>query len=160
MESEEVRKIREQYLSGLWPKFLEMISIDGLRGWSGQSINFNFPIVAIVGENGIGKSTILKTAACAYNNDVGARTFYPSNFFMVTLWDKVQNVRLNYRIKQGDQVHSFRISKHTKKWGYPEKQYRRKVYIFDIARTLPLDATVGYAKIAKQAVSEVSSLEL
>jgi len=38
MESEEVRKIREQYLSGLWPKFLEMISIDGLRGWSGQSI--------------------------------------------------------------------------------------------------------------------------
>lgn len=81
MESDEIKKIREQHLSGLWPQFLEMVEINGLRGWSGQSINFNFPIVAIVGENGTGKSTLLKAAACAYKNEGGSPTFYPSAFF-------------------------------------------------------------------------------
>jgi ABC-type dipeptide/oligopeptide/nickel transport system ATPase component len=38
----------------------------GLRGWDGQKIPFSFPIVAIVGENGSGKSTVLQCAASVY----------------------------------------------------------------------------------------------
>jgi len=160
MDHKEINKIREQFQSGLWPQFLEMIGIEGLRGWNGESINFNFPVVAIVGENGAGKSTILKTAACAYKNRAGNRILYPSKFFINTHWDNIQDVKLNYRIKLGEETKTFGISKRTKRWTFPDRSYARDVHILDISRTLPLDATAGYAKIAKQAAGEISSSEL
>ncbi|HYH01934.1 MAG TPA: AAA family ATPase [Bacillota bacterium] len=160
MDTAEINKIKEQFQNGLWPQFLETIQINGLRGWQGETINFNFPIVAIVGENGAGKSTVLKTAACAYKGNDESRTFYPSKFFIDTHWDRIQNVVINYRIRLGNDIKTFRVSKKTQKWGFPEKNYSRNVYMLDISRTVPLDATVGYAKIAKQAVEEISSSEL
>ena len=39
MEHTEINKVREQFLAGQWPQFLESVSISGLRGWSGQTIN-------------------------------------------------------------------------------------------------------------------------
>ena len=47
-------------------------------------MEFHFPVVAVVGENGIGKSTFLKAAVCAYNNTAG-KDFYLSKMFMNTL---------------------------------------------------------------------------
>jgi predicted ATPase len=160
MESAEIIQIREQFLNGLWPQFLESVEIKGLRGFSGQSINFNFPVVAVVGENGTGKSTILKVAACAYKNEKDTNSFFPSSFFMDTLWDRVQDVTLSYRIRQGDTISSQKITKPSKRWNYPEKPVKRRVFLFDISRTVPIDATAGYAKIAKKASKEISSLEL
>ena len=160
MESKEIIQIREQFLNGLWPQFLESIEVKGLRGFTGQSINFNFPVIAVVGENGTGKSTILKVAACAYKNEKKVPSFFPSTFFVDTLWDKVQNVTISFRIRQGDTVTTQKITKPAKRWNYPEKPIKRRVFIFDVSRTVPIDATAGYAKIAKKASEEVSSSEL
>ena len=41
----------------------------GLRGVKNTSIEFNYPITAIAGANGIGKTTILQLIACLYHND-------------------------------------------------------------------------------------------
>ncbi|CAI6086718.1 ATP-dependent nuclease [Cohnella sp. JJ-181] len=152
----EINRIRDQYRAGQWVQFVEAIEIDGLRGWAGQTISFNFPIVAIAGENGSGKSTILKSIACAYENRDQSKTFYPSTFFFNTHWDKIEGVTLNYRIKRGDETRSFKISKPTARWSYPEHRYQRDVFILDISRTAPLDATAGYARIAKLAAGETA----
>jgi len=80
MDVAEINTIRGQYQAGLWPQFLQMVQIDGLRGWSGQAVEFNFPVVAIVGENGSGKSTLMKVAACVYDNKDKEKRFYPSSF--------------------------------------------------------------------------------
>lgn len=160
MEYHEIETIRKQFLAGNWPQFLEMVEIQGLRGWTGQSVNFQFPVVAIVGENGTGKSTLLKTAAACYQNRDASKTYYPSTFFADTHWDRIQNVVLNYRIKRGSDVLSFKISKPSKRWGFPDKRIIRNVYLFDISRTLPLDASAGYAKIARLAASEISTTEI
>jgi predicted ATPase len=157
MDYREINKTREQFNSGLWPQFLEMIEIEGLRGFTGQAINFKFPIVAIVGENGTGKSTILKVAACAYENKSSEGTYYPSTFFRQTHWDKIQNVSLSFRVKQGNETHTFKINKPSKRWSLPTKRYKRHVLIQDISRTLPLDATAGYAKIARSTAGEIST---
>src|SRR5690606_16484043 len=48
----------------------------------------------------------------------------------------------------------------TKRWRVPENGPSRDVFLLDIARTLPLDASVGYAKIARSAASEVESTDI
>ena len=159
MDSAEVIRIREQFLGGLWPQFLEQIEITGLRGWSGQAIQFRYPVVAVCGENGTGKSTVLKVAASAYDPR-HAKGYYPSDFFLSTHWDDISGVALTYRIKRGADTVSFSLKKPTKRWSYPEKRYERNVYWFDVARTLPLDASAGYAKVARLAAGEVSTEEL
>lgn len=160
MDHEEINTIRRQFQAGQWPQFLQMVSIEGLRGWSGQSVEFNFPVVAVVGENGSGKSTLMKVAACVYDNKDKERRFYPSAFFVETHWDKIQGVKIEFRVKRGQNVESFRITKPTQRWRVPETAPKRDVFLLDIARTLPLDASVGYAKIARLAASEIESAEI
>lgn len=123
-------------------------------------MTFGFPVVAVVGENGTGKSTILKSAACAYENSGAERTFYPSGFFLDTHWDSVTKVTLAFTVRQGDTATSYQIRKPSQRWSIPDKQTKRNVFWFDISRTLPLDASAGYARLAKLAAAEVSSLEI
>lgn len=151
VDTAEIIKIRDQFQEGLWPQFLERVEINGLRGWSGQSIQFKYPVVAVVGENGAGKSTVLKVAATAYDPQ---ESYYPSDFFLDTHWDKLQGIDLGYQIRLGDQSVSFKIRKPSKRWSFPDKRYKRKIFWFDVARTLPLDATAGYAKVARLAAGE------
>lgn len=156
----DIHELMRQYNHGNgtgWKLFLKSIRITNLHGWDGQEIIFQFPVTAIVGENGIGKSTFLKAAACAYDNKAG-NSFYPSNMFMRTQWDEngMHNASIEYKVKQGREDLVLRWRK-TKDWGFSPKgkKPKRSVYFLDISRTVPLDATAGYAKIAKLASSEV-----
>ncbi|MBL8600480.1 MAG: AAA family ATPase [Myxococcales bacterium] len=160
MDHSEVNTIRSQFQAGHWPQFLQMVQIGGLRGWSGQAVEFNFPVVGVVGENGSGKSTLLKVAACVYGNKDKDKRFYPSAFFVETHWDKIQGVRIDFRVKRGPNVESNRITKPTQRWRVPEDAPNRDVFLLDISRTLPLDAAVGYAKIARLAAAEIESSEI
>lgn len=152
----EIGEIRRQFSEGQWKKFIRSITINNLHGWNGQRIDFNFPVCAIVGENGIGKSTFLKAAACAYNN-IGGPTFYPSKMYVKTQWDNnsIDGAYIEYVIQEGDRTRPTHWKK-TNDWGYTPKTSKpqRSVFFLDVSRTLPLDATAGYAKIAKQSVSE------
>ena len=51
------------------------------------------------------------------------------------------------------------VGKKTNDWGFSprQKKPKRNVYFLDISRTLPLDATAGYAKIAKMASEEAGA---
>lgn len=158
---QEINRIRSKMASNPWPKYLSSIQINGLRGWTGEEIRFNFPVTVIAGENGTGKSTILKAAACAYSSPRGTQdTFYPSAFFPDTPWENITNAELTYKIREGSDEHNFKYRKRQARWRTSGKKRTRKVIIQDVSRTLPLDATVGYAKIAKQSANEVSANSL
>lgn len=148
-------------LNSPWPQYLRSIIISGLRGWDHVEVEFKFPVVAIAGENGSGKSTILQAAASAYSNQMdNSLSFYPSNFFPATAWDTISGVTLNYKIRQGDNEKSYTIRRKTSRWRGLQKRPSRYVIFQDISRILPLDATVGYARIAKQNSMEISSNSL
>lgn len=155
----EIEKIFRLYDGGRgeWKKFIKSIKIDNIHGWHGQEIEFEYPVVAIVGENGIGKSTFLKAAACAYKIENSNNDFYPSKMFMSTQWDKeaLDGAVIEYKIREGDQTKTLRWKK-SKDWGFSPKngKPKRNVYFLDISRTLPLDATAGYAKIAMTSNAE------
>src|SRR5216683_4374072 len=92
--SREMRRLSAKWVQGTgWPKRLNWIEVKGLRGWDGQRIPFNFPIVAIVGENGSGKSTVLQCAASVYKppgNFGLEETWFASDFFPKTIWEDVK----------------------------------------------------------------------
>jgi len=146
-------EIKRQFDNGLWKKFLNKITLTNLRGWSGQTVEFRFPVCAVAGENGSGKSTVLKAAACAYDNmHRGARKLTPALLFLKTQWDNssIQDAEIKHEITHGDKNIQGKWKK-TNDWGYSPKGSRpeRQVFFLDISRTLPLDATAGYAKVAK-----------
>lgn len=64
------------------------LDISGIKG-TNCSISFDFPITAISGFNGAGKSTIAQIALCAYKEvDKDSHRSYLKDFFVKTLLDK------------------------------------------------------------------------
>lgn len=147
--SNEIRRLGRKWGSGSgWPKRLEWIEVQGLRGWTGQRVTFPFPIVAIVGENGSGKSTLLQAAACLYLANDREETRFASEFFPDTAWDKVRKAEVRYGYMEGTEHLDGRIRKPTTRWlGNVDRPTRQVEYI-DLSRIQPLAARVGYAKIA------------
>ena len=157
--SDEMRRLDTKWQTGnAWPKWLEWLQINRIRGWTDQRIEFRFPITAIVGENGSGKSTILQAAACLYASpEKGGRTWYPSEFFPETAWDTDQDLRMAFGYRQGGQHPTHYIRKPTSRWlGQPDRPKRRVAYI-DLSRLQPVGTRVGYARIAKNKHSEQSA---
>ena len=153
----ELSEIRRQFHNGNWKKFVNSVAIDKLRGWDGTAINFRFPICAIVGENGSGKSTILRAVASAY--ETKPKPFYPGKMFLNSAWDTASvppSSLISYKITEGENRTIEGKWKRTTEWAYSPKGKRpvRHVAFLDISRTLPLDATAGYAKIAKLSAHE------
>lgn len=160
MDIREINRIKAQFNAGEWPQFLKSVKITNLRGIHDSTISFNYPISVLVGENGTGKSTILKSIACAYLSNDEAKSYYPSIFFVDTPWERIKNVTLEYVYRRGAQESSQKLTKHEANWSYPENRPKRNVYFFDIARTLPLDATIGYSRIAKKSAREIATSDL
>ncbi len=157
-ESKEIRLLKNKWIRGdSWPKRLEWLEISGLRGWTGQHIDFTFPILALVGENGAGKSTVLQAIAAIYRPKEGERGHFASDFFPDTPWDKVEGVTLKYSTREGATSSDGSVRKPTKRWlGNRDRKIRTVKYI-DLRRIQPVPARVGYQRLAKSVNQEVSS---
>ena len=156
--SRELRLLHAKWNSGQgWPQRLEWIEINNIRGWKGHRIQFAFPITAIVGENGSGKSTVLQGAASVYKGFSKKLTRFASDFFPSTAWDKIRQAKIAFGYRQGQQSHSGVISKPTERWlRNPYRPTRNVVYI-DLSRIQPVSGRVGYQRIAKSRHKEASS---
>jgi predicted ATPase len=157
--SNEVRRLQAKWLTNTgWPKRLVSMTIRGLRGWTGQQFDFGFPIMAIVGENGVGKSTVLQCAASVYRSPSGpAKSWYASDYLPDTAWEKITNAEIAYRVKEGDNRYDGSIRKPGERWrGNPERRERVVEYI-DLKRVQPILGRVGYSKLAKPQHRETES---
>lgn len=141
-----------------WPKRLESVEIKNIRGWAGQRVEFKFPIVAVCGENGAGKSTVLQAAASCYSAESDEQSpWFASRFFPDTPWDTIQDASISFVVRQGQQILTGSVRKPTDRWrGNPERPQRPVVYI-DLARLQPVSARVGYLRLAKATVKETAS---
>jgi predicted ATPase len=160
--SPEIRRLSSKWSSGTgWPKKLEWLSIKNLRGWTGQTFKLGYPIMALVGENGAGKSTILQCAAAVYKS-TAPKFFlkgrgFASDYFPKTAWDDLKEVEIKYSILEAERRKMDTIRRPGQRWrGNIERPERPVVYI-DLSRILPVPARVGYSKIAKSPHKEVSS---
>lgn len=64
------------------PHFLTEVRLEGIRGFDGLQVRFDYPVSVIAGGNATGKSTVLFAAACAYKvPGAGPRDYAPSTLF-------------------------------------------------------------------------------
>ena len=162
--SKEIRRLERSWLNETaWPKRLDWIEIDNVRGWAGQRIRFPFPIVAIAGENGSGKSTIIQACAAVYQKQKSKGsvkqkgTRYASDFFPSTYWDRIQNASIRYGYTEGGNSQEGSLRKHTERWNGNVERPIRPVQFLDLSRILPIGGRVGYTKIARSSHTEVSA---
>jgi predicted ATPase len=56
-------------------QYLARLTLKKVRGFIDQSVSFDFPVTAVIGPNGGGKTTVLGAAAIVYRM-VAPRTFF------------------------------------------------------------------------------------
>jgi hypothetical protein len=61
-----IREINQSLSQGQFTSFLHQIKLNKIRGFENQTVNFEFPVTAIVAPNGGGKTTILAAACLPY----------------------------------------------------------------------------------------------
>ena len=160
--SNEIRRLTVKWKSNTgWPKRLEWIDITGLRGWTGQRFRLDYPIMAVVGENGVGKSTVLQAAAAVYRSTapkefVKGRGF-ASDFFPNTAWDSIHDAQIKYSVWEGGKQTTQSIRKPTDRWHGNVDRRERPVAYIDLSRIQPVPARVGYSRIAKSPHKEIES---
>jgi predicted ATPase len=158
--SREVRRLAGKWQAQTgWPKRLDWIEITGLRGWHGQRFNLDFPIMAVVGENGAGKSTILQAVASVYRfkSPERRRERFPSDFFPETVWDEIREAEISYAVREGDRRETLTLRKPTDRWRGNQKRPDRHVEYFDLRRIQPVPARVGYARLATPRWKEIGA---
>ena len=162
--SRQVRLLQNKWQADTgWPKRLEWLEIGGIRGWTGQRIDFRFPIVAICGENGSGKSTILQAAASCYNDfrkdslTKEKKMLFASDFFPDTHWDQVRNASIRVSVREANTSSVTSVRKRSLRWrGNPARKTRAVEYV-DLSRIQPVFSRIGYPRMAKPSVSEVEA---
>lgn len=159
--SDAMRKLATKWVTNRgWPQRLEWLEISGLRGWEGQRINLDFPLIAIAGENGVGKSTILQAIASLYRSpSESERSPYASQYFPDSPWDKIHDAKIAYQVKEGDGSKTGSIQKPTDRWRETPERRKRNVLFIDLKRIQALTSRLGYQRIAK-ALNEEDRREL
>jgi predicted ATPase len=156
--STEVRLLAARWQAGnLWPRRLEWLEIQGIRGWDGQRLDFTFPIVALCGENGVGKSTVLQAAVSVYRPPTGDTPRFASEFFPDTAWERIERAAIRYCVREGQATREGSVRKPTVRWlGNPQRRERAVRYL-DLRRSQPIAALRGYPKLIKSGVREAGS---
>ncbi|WP_316185956.1 MULTISPECIES: ATP-dependent nuclease [unclassified Bradyrhizobium] len=132
----DIEGLEEKVKKLSYEKYLPSLRLSNVRSFINQTINFDFPVTAIIGTNGGGKSTILGAAALAYK-DVKPGDFFPKSNIGDT---SMANWRIDYDILDRKINKAGTIPRNARfvsaKWRR-ENVLERDVVVIPIQRTVP-----------------------
>lgn len=131
----QVNDLLEKVRNRGYKQYLLRLVIEKARSINNKTINFDFPVTAIVGPNGGGKTTIAGAAAILYKEVAPSQFFAKSGKFDASManW-KIEYEAIDRTIKNNDTVR--RTAKyHNLKWA--RTTLEREVLIFGVSRTVP-----------------------
>lgn len=132
-----VRDLLEKVQKQNYGTYLKSMRLERIRGFRGATIDFDFPVTALIGPNGSGKSTILGAAACIYS------TISPKNIFRKSrIGDKsMDDWLIEYDVidKRMNPIGTTRVKVVLKsnKW-VQSNTLTRPVKLFTLNRTVPM----------------------
>src|SRR5882762_6428794 len=72
-----------------YKQYLSKINLKHVRAFNNEPVSFDFPVTAIIGPNGGGKTTVLGAAAIAYKEIAPAQFFSKGGKYDATMQDWV-----------------------------------------------------------------------
>lgn len=130
-----INALTEKVKKRSYGKYLSKVTLQKLRGFENAIINFEFPVTAIVGPNGGGKTTILGAAACAYKDIAPRRFFAKSGPLDNSMADWSIEYEIVDRVVNSNDVIRRTASFRQLKWS--RDALSRNVIVFGVARTVP-----------------------
>jgi predicted ATPase len=125
----------EKVASRNYGKYLPKLVLKHLRGFREVPITFDFPVTALIGPNGGGKTTILGAAACAY------KMIAPKLFFSKSgkYDDAMHGWSIEYELidKGVNQRDIIRRTASFKRSRWNRDGLERRVFYFGVSRTVP-----------------------
>lgn len=151
----DIDSLEEKVKKLSYDKYLLSLRLSNVRSFKEQTIKFDFPVTAIIGTNGGGKSTILGAVALAYK-DVKPGDFFPKS----NIGDNsMANWRIEYDLidrsenKTGLIQRSARFT--TAKWRR-NKVLERQVVVIPIQRTVPANEQTKF----KQFIGSIANADV
>jgi len=130
-----IKDLTEKVSKRNYGKYLVRLKMVKLRGFLDTSVSFDFPVTALVGPNGGGKTTILGAAATAYDSVKPRQFFSKSGKFD----ESMLNWKVEYELidRASNKTDSFRRTAtfSSRKWSRDAE--KRDVAVFGVARTVP-----------------------
>ncbi len=148
-------EIRDSAIRGLLGKvkrndfgsYLRRIKLGKVRAFTGETVDFEFPVTALIGTNGGGKSTILGAAAIAYKS-IRPALFFPKSSIGD---DSMKDWSIGYELVDKSQNATQLVSRSARfknsKWARDDLTERRVLY-FGIIRTVPAGERREFKKLA------------
>lgn len=124
---------------------LRHIEINGFRGIGGVDLSLDFPVTAISGLNGAGKSTIGQIAICAYRKPATSLLYkrqYVKDFFPVSVADpspfkENANVIFHYETDDHKKTQEVTVSRRQSEWSGYKRQPERHCYYIGFTVYIP-----------------------
>ncbi|MBN1172419.1 MAG: AAA family ATPase [Micromonosporaceae bacterium] len=139
-------------------KYLKRITLQRMRGFTDREVTFDFPVTALVGPNGGGKTTVLGAAALPYEDVPPRRFFAKSGKYDESMkdWEVLYELidrDINKRIPV-----SRTVSYKRARWNRTAVQ--REVLIFGVTRTVPATERSELSKAARGTFTANSEIPL
>ncbi|MCG8206312.1 ATP-dependent nuclease [Tenacibaculum finnmarkense] len=143
----QIRRLLEKVRTKGYGKYLPKIKLKKVRGFENKEINFDFPVTAIVGPNGGGKTTVLGAAAIAYKEQKPARFFAKSGKYD----DSMLDWKIQYEIIDKEESARNNIIRNATfkslRWSR-DKVMSRHTLVFGVSRTVPASERIEMRKFA------------
>lgn len=138
--------------------YLKKIELNKVRAFANQTVEFDFPVTALIGTNGSGKSTVLGGAAVAYKA-IKPGLFFPKSSIgdqSMSDWSIGYDIIDNQKSPGKPLIRSARFKK--SKWVRDDVATRTVLY-FGIQRTVPASERREFKKFASFSYRFSGSLE-
>lgn len=131
----QINALLEKARKKSYDKYLVRVKLVRLRGFEDKSINFDFPVTALVGPNGGGKTTVLGAAACAYKSIAPRRFFAKSGPLDASMTDwSIEYELVDRSVSATD---SFKRTTSFRQLKWSRDASDREVAVFGVSRTVP-----------------------
>ncbi|WP_253556670.1 ATP-dependent nuclease, partial [Robbsia andropogonis] len=131
----QIMELLEKVQNKNYGQYLLRINVEKARAFTSKSISFDFPVTALIGPNGGGKTTMLGAAACAYLDTKPSRFFSKSGRFDASMQNwKFEHEMIDRAVRRDE---PFRRTAKFTNYRWTRDAVRRAVQMHGVSRTVP-----------------------